>query len=218
MSRWCSRLSVSAVVVLLAGSAIWGAELAAGGAAARDEREPPAAQVPTMVVGQVVSVDVEAKTFTVMSPAQRRRPAGEVVIGIGRDTTLVRNELVPASTLKVGEVVKLRGKQPAPVGLPIYAQGEVAQLVPLTVAVSEEVQVVVRPGAELLFVRASAFKLEELRRGMEVQVMAWTGEEPLLATEVQSFQDLTQAQPQSEEETPPTLDAEPERGTESETK
>jgi len=208
MSCWCSRLSVCAVVVLLGGSALWGAELAAGGAAAQDEREAPAARVPTMVVGQVVSVDPEAKTFAVMSRGGRRRPAGEVVVEVDRDTTLVRNELVPTSALKVGDVVKLRGQQPAPRGLPIYAQGVVTQLAPLTVAVSEEVEIVARPGAELLFVRASALKLEELRQGMEVQVMAWRGEEPLLATEVQSFEDLTRVQPQPEGETAPTAEAE----------
>jgi len=191
MSCWCSRLSICAVVVLLAGSALSGAEPGAP----QEEREPPAARVPTMVVGQVVSVDPEAKTFTVMSQGGRRRPAGEVVIGVNRDTRMVRNELVPASVLKVGEVVKLRGKQPAPAGLPIYAQGEVAQLAPLTVAVSQEVKVVVKPGAELLFVRASALKLAHLCPGMEVQVMAWRGEEPLLATAVDSFEDLTRGEP-----------------------
>ena len=130
------------------------------------------------------------------------------MIGINRDTTLVRNELVPIAALKIGDVVKLRGKQPAPRGLPIYAQGQLTQLAPLTVAVSEEVQVVAKSGAELLFVRASALKLEELREGMEVQVMAWRGEEPLLATEVQSFEDLTREQPQQEGETAPTPEAE----------
>ena len=70
-----------------------------------------------------------------------------------------------------------------------------AQLAPLTVAVSEEVQVVVKPGAELLFVRASALQLGDLGRGMEVQVMAFRGEEPLLATAVESFQDLTRGEP-----------------------
>jgi len=151
------------------------------------ERQAPVAQTPMLVDGEVVAVDVGQQTFTVMTKPKHRQPAGKVVVGINRDTKMVKDELALPKHLKVGDTVVVQGQRGAPLGVALFTQGQVTQLSPLTVQPAKEVRVVMEPGAELSFLRLSELKLEDLAPGLEVQAIAWRGDEPVVAKEVHAF-------------------------------
>ncbi len=189
MSRFAKALVFFALLACASGAgALAGEEPSAE--QTRQEQEPPAAQVPTLVVGEVVSVDLDMQTFVVMGRPLRRRPPGEVMIAINSDTTMIRDQLVPMDELEVGDVVKVRGQTAGGRGLSIYAQGDVTALEPLAVSVSQKVKVVVEEGAAVGLVRVRELRLADMYRGLEVQVQAWRGEEPLVAREVRCYEVL----------------------------
>jgi len=187
------RLARILLCFALAACACGATSLAVQKPAAEDagsERRPPVAQVPTLVVGEIISVDVDGKTFTVMGRPLRRRPPGEVVIAVNSETEMIREQLLPMGEVKMGDVVKVRGfgrdaSQPS-----IYAVGDVTALQPLTVSVSGTVKVIVQEGAAVGLVRVRELRLSDMHEAMEVQVQAWRGEEPLVAREVRCYEVL----------------------------
>jgi hypothetical protein len=184
-----SGLTVFCCLLLL-----WDAPASAAGdrpepEAGEAERQAPVAQVPTMLVGHVRSVNIEERTFTMVTRPRRRRPPGQVVVAINSDTEMTRNQMVSMDRLGVGDRVRVHGEQGAPV---VYAEGTVAETVPLVVTVSEKVKLIVEQGARLQAVRLTTLRLEDMFPGMEVQAMAWRGEGPLVAKEVQSHEVLAE--------------------------
>ena len=165
----------------------WSGQPPAGKSPGQDEWEAPVAKVPMAVEGDVVAVDAAAKTFTVATLPRRRLPPGKVLVAINRDTKMVRHEMLPAEAVKVGDTLVVQAQRPGGVGLPVFAQGEVVGLAPLIVAVSEKVKLVVGPGAEVSFMRLSELRLEDMSAGMKVQVVAWRGDQPVVAREVNTF-------------------------------
>jgi hypothetical protein len=215
MLRFLRAIGVCGLLVAASPVAGWAVEDASTEDAGKKEWEPPLAQVPTMVVGEVISVDSEERSFTVLSQPMRRRPPGKVVVGVNTETKMSRNEMLPMEQLTVGDEVKVRASNPGPSGLPVYARGTVEALAPLTVAVSKAVRLIVDPGAEVQFVRVREMKLEDMYKGMEVQVLAWRGEEAIVAREVEVFEILPGVilEPKEAQESGEAAAAEPEQTT-----
>ncbi len=163
------------------------AENNAGALPGAKEWQAPVARVPMLVDGQVVEVNLKENIFTVATKPKRRQPAGRVVVAVNRDTELVKTELCLPRHLRLGDTVVVQGLRPEPLGVPLFAKGEVTALDPLTVAPAREVAVVIRPGAEVSFLRLGELSLTELAPGVEVKAIAWRGEEPLVAKEVRAL-------------------------------
>ena len=151
------------------------------------EWQAPVAQVPMRVDGEVVEVSAEQRTFTVMTKPKHRLPPGKVVVGVNRDTQMVKDELCLPEHLRIGDAVVAQGLRPPPLGVALFVHGKVTQVAPLTVEPAKEVKVVIEPGAELSFLRQSELKLEELSPGTEVQAVVWHGDEPVVAKEVHAL-------------------------------
>jgi hypothetical protein len=143
-----------------------------------------------MLVGQVRSVDLGERTFTMVTQPRRRRPPGQVVVAINSDTEMTRHQMVSMDRLAVGDRVRVHGDRPAPATPIVYAEGTVSETVPLVVTISERVRLTVEQGARVQMVRLTELRLEDMFAGMEVQATAWRGEEPLVAKEVQSHEVL----------------------------
>jgi hypothetical protein len=187
-------------VLLLCGAAPPPGGVPSEADAGEKEWEPPVARVPTMLVGEVLSVNVEEGTFRMMTRPRRRRPPGEVVVAVNPDTEMTRNQMLPMDRLIAGDRVRVHGDRPAPPGLPLYAEGIVEGITPVVLAVSDKVKVTIDQDAEVQVVRLTELRLEDLYRGMEVQALAWQGDEPLVARELQSYEVLSGAAPVRQEE------------------
>ena len=83
--------------------------------------------------------------------------------------------------------MRVEAQRPKPLGVAIWAEGKVAGLDPLVVEASKEVKVTILPGAEVVLVRIREMKYEDLRPGMDTQVIAYRGTTPALAKSVETF-------------------------------
>jgi len=180
-TQWWLMVSV----VLALGRVGWAED--AGAAPKPKEWETPVAQVPMAVQGTVSVVDVQERTFTVMQPPRHRQPPTSTVVGVNRDTKYTMNEAVLMEMLKVGDTVRVEAQRPAPLGVAIWAEGKVTGLDPLVVEASKDVKVTVLPGAEVVLVRITDMKFEDLEKGMDVQVIAYRATNPAVAKSVETF-------------------------------
>lgn len=179
MSRW---LALVVTLALMSGAIGW-----AGETPPPREWEAPVAQVPMAVQGTVGAVNPQERTFTVMEPPRHRRPPRATVVGITRDTTYVMNEAVLAKMLSLGDTVRVEAQRPRPYGVAVWAEGKVVGLEPLVVEVSPEVKVTVLPGAKVVLVRVKEMKFEDLKPGMDVQVVAYRATDPAVAKSIETF-------------------------------
>jgi hypothetical protein len=175
------------MLVCVAGAAVWAQDKPATEAPPPKEWETPVAQVPMAIQGGVRAVNLQERTFTVMQPPKHRQPAQVTTVAVNRETTFIMNEAVLAGMLKLGETVRVEAQRPKPYGVAIWAEGKVAGLDPLVVEASKEVKVTVLPGAEVVLVRIKEMKYEDLRPGMDTQVIAYRGTTPALAKSVETF-------------------------------
>jgi len=198
-------------MVLLGAGTAWSAEALAPPQAPGSEPQPgaPAAEVTVMVIGEVISTDVEASTFRLATRPTLQQPPGTMVVIVNAETTMVKNELLAADQLTVGDGAKVRGESGTPPGLAVYAHGTVEAIGPLTLAVMEGVRLTVEPGADLQFVRVGPLTLEEMHQGMEVQALLVTGQEPAVGLDVHSFESLLPAA-DAEAEPAPSAESTPE--------
>jgi len=151
------------------------------------EYKAPVAQVLSGANGTVQSVNPAKRTFTVVQPSRHRQPPQISEVGVNKDTVLVRNEAVTADMLKVGDTVAVQPQRPQPYGLKVEAEGKVASLQPLTIEVSKEVHLLLAPKAEVVFVRITPMKYDEILPGMDANCTVYRATIPLLAKEVQVF-------------------------------
>lgn len=183
------------IAVLGAGTA-WSAEALAPPQAAGSGSEPgaPAARVTVMVVGEVISTDVEASTFRMATRPTLQQPPGTMVVAVNAETMMVKNEVLAPDQLAVGDEAKVIGESGTPSALAVYGRGTVESVGPLTLAVMEGVTLTVEPDANLQFVRVGPLTLEEMHQGMEVQALLVTGQEPAVGLEVHTFESLLPAE------------------------
>jgi len=204
-------VSVLVVIVLLSAGAAWSAEALAPPHAPGSEPQPgaPAAQVTAVVIGEVISTDIEASTFRMATRPKLQRPPGTTVVVVNAETTMVKNELLAPDQLAVGDGAKVIGKSGTPPALAVYGRGTVEAVGPLTLAVMEGVTLTVAPDADLQFVRVGPLTLAEMHQGMEVQALLVTGQEPAVGLEIHTFESLLPAA-DAEAEPGPSAESTPE--------
>ena len=204
-------VSVLVVIVLLSAGAAWSAEALAPPHAPGSEPQPgaPAAQVTAVVIGEVISTDIEASTFRMATRPTLEQSPGIMVVVVNAETTMVKNQLLAPDQLAVGDGAKVIGKSGTPPALAVYGRGTVEAVGPLTLAVMEGVTLTVAPDADLQFVRVGPLTLAEMHQGMEVQALLVAGQEPAVGLEVHSFESLLPAA-EAEAEPVPSAESTPE--------
>jgi len=204
-------VSVLVTIAVLGAGVAWSAEGAVPPQAAGSGSQPgaPAEQVTAVVIGEVISIDVEASTFRMATRPTLQQPPGTMVVVVNAETTMVKNELLAPDQLTVGDGAKVIGESGTPPALSVYGRGTVEAVGPLTLAVMEGVTLTVEPGADLQFVRVGPLTLAEMHEGMEVQALLVTGQEPAVGLEVHTFESLLPAA-DAEAEPVPSGEATPE--------
>ena len=201
---------VVAMTVLGAGTA-WSAEALAPPEVLEAEPQPDASadEVTVMMIGEVVSIDVEASTFRMATRPTLQQPPGIIVVVVNAETTMVKNELLAPDQLLVGDGAKVIGESGTPPALAVYGRGTVEAVDPLTLTVMEGVTLIVEPEADLQFVRVGPLTLEEMHQGMEVQALLVTGQGPAVGVEIHTFASLLPAA-DAESEAAPSAESTPE--------
>lgn len=200
-------VTVLVMIAMLGAGTAWSAEALAPPQAADSEPQPgaPDARVTAMVIGEVISTDVEASTFRMATRPTLQQPPGIMVVVVNAETKMVKNEVLALDQLAVGDEAKIIGKSGTPPALAVYGRGTVEAVGPLTLAVMEGVTLTVESDADLRFVRVGPLTLAEMHQGMEVQALLVTGQEPAVGLEIHTFESVL---PAADAEAEPAASAE----------